>query len=295
MRAFEAAARTGSHVAAARELGVSPAAISQHIRKLEDYLGKDLFVRLNNRILLTDAGQTVFEGAAAGLQLISDMTEQQVLQQPRSRLVISCIESMAEKWLAPRLAAYAAQHPEFRFDLRVEPDPADFARHDIDLRLAYDPAHYPDQAITVLAHDMVLPLCSPAYLDRTPAARTGGMPAVPAEDLLHTSWGPAFGSHPGWNAWLARAGLPPVIAAKGSQIGTSALTLDLARLGLGVALGQRMVAGDDIARGDLIALSDITLPLGHAYCLVHPRARRHKRHLAGLVVWLTTAAQAGPA
>ena len=102
LRAFEAAARTGSYVAAATELGVSPAAISQHIRKLEDYLGKQMFMRLNNRVVLTDAGHTIFAGTADALALISDTTGQLLFDRSKSRLVISSIESVAEKWLLPK-------------------------------------------------------------------------------------------------------------------------------------------------------------------------------------------------
>jgi LysR family transcriptional regulator, glycine cleavage system transcriptional activator len=58
LKSFEAAARTGSYVAAAEELGVSPAAVSQQVRHLESYLCKTLFMRFNNRIALTDAGQS---------------------------------------------------------------------------------------------------------------------------------------------------------------------------------------------------------------------------------------------
>src|SRR6185436_12553167 len=68
LRAFEAAARTGSYVAAAEELGVSPAAVSQQVRNLEDFLGKQLFMRFNNRVSLTDAGQAIFVGASDALQ-----------------------------------------------------------------------------------------------------------------------------------------------------------------------------------------------------------------------------------
>ena len=84
LRAFEAAARTGSYVAAAEELGVSAAAVSLQIRKLEDYLGKQMFTRKNNRVVLTDAGHAIRYGAAAALQMISDTTEQ--LVSDRSRL-----------------------------------------------------------------------------------------------------------------------------------------------------------------------------------------------------------------
>ena len=289
LRAFEAAARTGSYVAAAEELGVSPAAISQQIRKLEDYLGKQMFMRLNNRVVLTDAGHAIHDGTAAALQMISDQTEQLVADRSKSRLVISSIESVAEKWLISRLAAYCRLYPEFRFDLRVEPDPVDFARHNIDLRIGYDPGQYPEHMIVLLPQDVVLPLCAPAYLDRNPAARDG-IDAVPHEDLIHTSWGENFGSHPTWHAWFLKAGLKPPAEGKGYRVGRSSLVLDVTRQGLGVALGQRMMAADDLAAGRLVPLSDIGLALGHPYCLAYPRAKGRKRHVQALASWLTDAA-----
>ena len=289
LRAFEAAARSGGYVAAAEELGISAAAVSQHVRRLEEFLGKKVFIRLNNRVVLTDAGQALYEGVGSALQMISDTTEQQMLRRSRARLVVSCIGSLAERWLLPRLAGYARAHPGFRFDLRVEADPVDFARHDIDLRLAYDPGQYPDQARAALAHDRVLPLCSPGWLARNPGVE--GMAQVAAEDLLHTSWGPDFGSLPSWPGWFAEASLSaPPLSAQGFQSGSSALVLDMAREGLGVALGQALLAEDDLAAGRLVALSDVSLPLGHAYGLVWPHARARKRHLAGLVEWLQATA-----
>ena len=290
LRAFEAAARTGSYVAAAEELGVSAAAISQQIRKLEDYLGKQMFMRLNNRVVLTDAGHAIHDGTAAALQMISEATEQLVSDRSKSRLVISTIESVAEKWLIARLVSYCRQYPDFRFDLRVEPDPADFARHNIDLRIGYDPGQYPDHTVVLLQQDVVLPLCSPSYLDRTPSARKLGMAAVPEDDLLHTSWGESFGSHPTWQGWFQKARLKPPNGGKGFQVGRSSLVLDLARQGLGVALGQRMMAADDLAAGRLFPMSDISLALGHAYCLAYPRAKGRKRHVASLAAWLSDGA-----
>ncbi len=286
LRAFEAAARTGSYVAAAEELGVSPAAISQQIRKLEDYLGKQMFMRLNNRVVLTDAGHAIRDGTAAALQMISDQTEALVSDRSKSRLVISTVESVAEKWLLSRLAAYCRLSPDFRFDLRVEPDPADFARHNIDLRIGYDPGLYPEHTTVLLQQDVVLPLCSPAYLDRNPDARKG-IEAVPEEDLIHTSWGENFGSHPSWHGWFLKAGLKPRVEGKGFRVGRSALVLDLARQGLGVALGQRMLAEEDMAAGRLVPLSDISLALGHPYCLAYPRAKGRKRHVLALAAWLS--------
>src|SRR5690348_5734615 len=234
LRAFEAAARTGSYVAAAEELGVSPAAVSQQVRDLEDFLGKQLFMRFNNRVSLTDAGQAIFAGSSDALQSISALTELVMSGGTRSRLVISVITSIAERWLEPRLAAFALNDNAPRIELRVEADPVDFARHNIDLRICYGTNIYPEMNTIRLFQDEVLPLCSPAYLERNRSARTSGMEAVPDEDLIHTSWGPSFVSHPTWHAWFAKSGIDRPIDAKGYQIGMSGLSLDLARDGVGV-------------------------------------------------------------
>lgn len=125
---------------------------------------------------------------------------------------------MAEKWLVSRLIGQARVQGG-RLDLRVEPDPADFALQSMDLRLAYDPSHYPEQAVVPLEQDAVLPLCIPACLDRNPAAREKGMTGVPGKDLWHTSWGPASApfilmsaetTRPGDDAlrWIFRPYLP---------------------------------------------------------------------------------------
>ena len=286
LRAFEAAARAGSYVAAAEELGVSPAAVSQQVRNLEEFLGKQLFMRFNNRVVLTDAGQAVFAGASECLQAISTLTEQIMSGHARSRLVISVITSVAERWLESRLAAFARQHPSIRIDLRVEPDPVDFARQNIDLRICYGANLYTEMTVILLKQDEVLPLCSPLYLERNVDAIALGMKAVPHDDLIHTNWGPMFFSHPTWKAWYAKAGLNRPDDSKGYQIGTSGLVLDMARDGVGVALGQRMMATSDLAAGGLVPLSDVTIALGHPYCIVHPRSKSRKAGLQALIEWL---------
>ena len=286
LRAFEAAARAGGYVAAAEELGVSPAAVSQQVRNLEEFLGKQLFMRFNNRVVLTDAGQAVYAGASECLQAISTLTEQIMSGHARSRLVISVITSVAERWLESRLAAFARQHPTIRIDLRVEPNPVDFARQNIDLRICYGANLYTEMTVILLKQDEVLPLCSPLYLERNVDAKSLGMKAVPHDDLIHTNWGPMFFSHPTWRAWYAKAGLNRPDDSKGYQIGTSGLVLDMARDGVGVALGQRMMAAGDLAAGRLVPLSDVTITLGHPYCIVHPRSKSRKAGLQALIEWL---------
>ncbi|WP_158970380.1 LysR substrate-binding domain-containing protein [Chachezhania sediminis] len=287
LRAFEAAARTGSYVAAAAELGVSAAAVSQQVRNLEGFLDKRLFSRLNNRVVLTDAGHAIFAGATEALQSISDLTEQTLSGSARNRLVISTLPSVAGRWLSPRLTAFVRRHPDTRFALRIEDDPVDFSAAGIDLRICYGTNLYPDLVTRRLIADEVLPMCSPSYLARNPAAAGPGLSGVPDDDLIHTDWGPGFGSHPSWEAWFDRNGIDRSARGKGFSVGMSRLSLDMARDGLGVALGQRMMAEDDLLTGRLVALSGIAIPMGHPYSLVHPKSRERRAHLADLIDWLT--------
>lgn len=293
LRAFEAAARGGSYVAAAVELDVSPAAVSQQVRNLEDFLGRQLFMRFNNRVVLTDAGQAVFAGTASALQAISALTEQVMSGQSKSRLVISVLPSIAQRWLEPQLADFLLHDTAVRVDVRVEDDPVDFARHNIDLRMCYGSNLYPDMTTVPLNHDDVLPLCSPSYLARNPQAASG-MAQVPDDDLIHTNWGPSFVSHPTWHTWFAAVGMARPQESKGYRVGLSSLALDLARDGVGVALGQRLMGGSDIASGRLVALSCRALPLGHPYGLVHPQSKIGKPGLRSLIDWLVRKAGASP-
>lgn len=286
IRAFEAAARHGGYVGAADELGVSAAAVSQQVKNLEDFLGKQLFRRYNNRIALTDAGQTIYSGASDALQSISLMTEQVVSGRARSRLVISSVPSMAERWVAPKLGLFRQRVPNLRFELRSEEDLVDFTRHEIDLRLSYGLNHYPDLISVPLMQDEVVPMCSPDYAARHPGAGEGGLAGVPDDDLIHTNWGPSFVSHPTWQLWLSAEGGRAPDETRGYRVGSSSLALDLAVRGIGVALGQRQMGADDLAAGRLVILDERPLALGHPYCLVYPPAKARKAGLIDLVNWL---------
>jgi LysR family glycine cleavage system transcriptional activator len=284
LRAFVAAARAGGYVAAAAELDVSAAAVSQQVRKLEEFLGKRLFRRYSNRVILTDAGQAIYAGASDAFEAISWLSDNVAAGQTRSRLVISALPSVAQSWLAPRVAQFVLQHRSLRIDLRVEEDPVDFVRHDVDLRICYGANLYPELNILRLHHDEVLPLCSPGYLQQNDIGN--GIAGVPDHHLIHTNWGPSFLSHPTWHAWFAKSGIARPEDTEGYHVSTSSLALDLARDGVGVALGQRMMAADDLAAGRLIPLSRITVALGHPYCLVHPHGKSSKNGLRMMIDWL---------
>ncbi|MEM7215736.1 MAG: LysR family transcriptional regulator [Pseudomonadota bacterium] len=103
MRAFEAAARTGSFTAAGRELGVSSPAISQQVKHLEDLWNQALFIRQGNRLSLTDAGQAAYPQLAQAMGNLTALSDKMQSNEPRkTRLVLSAPHSVAETWLAEK-------------------------------------------------------------------------------------------------------------------------------------------------------------------------------------------------
>lgn len=277
LRAFESAARHGGFVAAARELGVTPAAISQQVRNLEAHLGRRLFARHNNRITLTDAGQAIFADTARVFADLIRIDAQAREGRSPARMVISCLPSLAEGWLMPRLtAAGVALAP---IDLRLESDPVAFGRDGIDLRLSYGANLYPDLVQVPLFRDSVVPMGAPGT----------NWPAAPDSALIHTDWGPGFASHPAWRDWFAAHAPDRPAPARGTgfRIGASYPALMLAAGGQGVVLGQRALAAPMLAAGALVELSPHTLPLGHAYVAFHSPARARSPALQRMLALLT--------
>jgi len=291
VRTFEVAARTSSFTLAAAELGVSSAAVSQQIRNLESWFGKQLFVRSGNRIALTDAGHAIYPQTARALGDIAAIGRRMLEGTLRTRLVVSVPFSLAELWLAPRLAELLDAFPQMAIDIRVEDDPVDIARQNIDLRISYGDYHYPGLRMVRLVHDDVLPVCAPEFWDRHGGA--ADLADLHESQFIHTNWGPNYASHPSWADWFSASGQNhSPDASHGRRVGLSSLAIASARLGLGVALGQRVMARTDLDAGRLIALSSVSVRLGHPYCAFIPPAKADRADVAGLVELLAKAAPA---
>jgi len=291
LRAFEAAARHGSFLGAARELGVTPPAVSQQVKALERHLGRRLFERRNNAISLTDAGRAAYPAIAEGFEKILAVNRMAETERVKTRLVVSALPSVALAWLGPLLADYALAHPGFSFALRAEEDPVSFAGQEIDLRLCYDSQLYADLAVEPLLVDRVMPLCAPDWLAARPQVKS--VADLDDRDLIHIDWGPSFASLPSWAdcfkaEGVARDSRP---SRQGQLVSFSSLALDLAAAGLGMALGQALLARRALAAGRLVSPFGPALPLPSPYCLVYPHARAKRPDLQALIAWLKLRAQ----
>ena len=283
VKAFEAAARLGSFVVAAAELGVTSVAVSLQVRNLELYLGKQLFTRNGNRIALTDAGQSVYPQTARALGDLAAMAWRIQEREMRALLVISVPFSLADIWLAPKLAPFFELFPHMAIDIRVEDDPVDMVRQEIDLRVSYGNYHYPDLDITPLFHDEVIPVCTPEFNFKS-GNSTIDLTTLHESAFIHTNWGSHYASHPTWSEWFQKIAVERTLdASRGRRVGLSSLAISSARMGLGVALGQKEMARPDLEAGRLIALSPITLALGYPYCAFVPKSKANRKDIEQLL------------
>jgi len=288
IRAYEAAARTGSFTAAARELGVTSAAVSMQVRNLENFLGKKLFVRSNNRITITDAGMAVYQGSATALSGIAAITERLLESDKPAKLVISVVSSLAERWLTPRLAEFSRREPGISVEIRVENHAVDISQNRIDLRISYGRHHYPDFRAVKLFTDEVTPMHAPDF--SITASGVEAFNEVPDTRLIHVDWGENFVSQPSWSDWFGLVGIKrnPEISM-GIKVGTSSLAIAMAEKGLGVALGQKTLAWAELESGTLVAPFSQTLRLAQPYYAIMTYASSTDSNLNRLLACMTTA------
>jgi LysR family glycine cleavage system transcriptional activator len=288
IRAYEAAARTGSFTAAASELGVTSAAVSMQVRNLENFLGKKLFVRSNNRITITDAGMAVYHGSATALSGIAAITERLLESEKPANLVISVVASLAERWLTPQLAEFSRIKPGIGVEIRVENQPVDIVQNRIDLRLTYGRHHYPDFRAVKLFTDEVSPMYAPGF--SFACASVEDLSQIPDARLIHVDWGENFVSQPSWSDWFGQVGIKrnPEIR-KGIKVATSSLAIAMAEKGLGVALGQKALAWAELGSGALVAPFRQTLTLAQPYYAIATYASSTDTNLNKLLSCMTDA------
>lgn len=278
LKAFEAAARHLSFTRAAEELSVTQAAVSHQVKALEDRLGIPLFRRLNRALLLTDEGQAYLPAVRAAFDRIAEATERLASAESRGTLTVSTVPSFAAKWLVPRLGRFRSIEPEI--DLRIAPSMhlVDFAREDVDVAIRYGRGNWPGLRTERLMGEDIFPVCSPALLLGPPALAA---PADLAEHvLLHDD------DHEGWRMWLMAAGVAGVDATRGPVFTDSAMTLDAAADGQGVALARSALVAADLASGRLVRPFGISLPAQFAYYVVAPEATAERPKVAAFRTWM---------
>lgn len=283
-RAFEAAARLGSFAAAAEELCVTPSAISQQVKALEQWLDVPLFHRQPRGLVLTEAGRRYRTDLAEALDMVHRATQAARRRDGRHGLTVTTMHSFAAHWLAPRLHRFAEVHPDIDLRIWATTRLVDLATEEADVAIRFGAAPPPDLHAEVLAAERVTPMCSP----HLPAERPLRAPAdLAGHTLLHDEWG--FERLPtlGWRAWLRAAGVAErVPLGHGPTFSDNHLSLLAARTGRGVALGRTVLAQQDLVSGELVAPVPLALDTGLSYRLLCLPTRRDDGAIRAFADWL---------
>jgi len=292
LRAFEASARHGSFSAAAAELNVTPAAVGQLVRTLEDWLGAPLFYRNpvgKTRLVATDAAQRALPELRAGFDKLLLGLERLKEGSLSGVLTVTVSPAFAAKWLLPRIDRFQLVCPETDVRLDTNLRAVDFVSQRIDIGVRYGLGHWPGLSADKLMEEEVFPVCSPAFLQQHPQLR---LPAdLARQTLIHDLSMDGHADFPTWEAWLAKAGVRDISPARGMKINNSAAVLQAAVEGHGVAMARSVMAHDDIVSGRLVRLcGDISFESPLAYFIVYRPETAELPRLATFRRWLLSEA-----
>lgn len=291
LRAFEAAGRHLSFTNAARELGVTPAAVIHHVNNLEETLGLALFRRSNRGLALTDVGRNCLDGFGAGFDKLAETIERATTGAPDRFLSINTMPCFAALWLMPRLSTFEQAYPNL--NLRVAAvQQTRGANLEADVTIRYRPGPYPGCHVERLAEEEVFPVCSPALADQAPPLRTPG--DLRHRPLIHDEWLRIYETFPDWRAWLDAADARDVDASRGLRVNVTALAMAEARAGHGVALGRSLLVQDDLANGSLVRPFDAVYPVSFTYYVIWPKKAATQKRVNNFVEWLFAAVKSGP-
>ena len=262
MRAFEAAARHVSFVAAAEELNVTPGAISQHIKTLEGWAGMSLFRRNAQGVALTAAGADLLPKFSAAFDGLADATHALRNLRPDADFHVAALPSIAQLWLPKRLARVRALFPQINFSVTAMETPPSLSRELFDLSI-FMGVPDPDQNQIRICPDEICPVCAPSILKR--------FDSFDSSSLLHDqSW------INDWQFWSETVGAPMQNPQRGARFSLYSLAVEEAKAGAGVLMGHLPLIEEALASGALVRADERTCTTGRFLQVNLPHASRQR-------------------
>ena len=263
IRSFVAAAKYQSFTRAAEALCVTQAAVSRQIRELEDYMGTALFIRAGRKVLLSEAGSRFYDAAQLSFINIAQAADRIRIKHPaREPLTICCSPAFANLWMRPRMPAFLKAHPDIELTVLATQDFWSLEAGVLpDIFMTKIPKVHEGYASTRLFHDVVYPVCAPAYLQSMPGLQE---PAdlCRARLLDLSPYGRSqLAEHVDWQVWLALQDVDVGPSPNQLHIPYSSndynTLVQLAVAGEGIVLGW-----DHLVRG-LVASGELVRPIPH--------------------------------
>lgn len=275
LTALEAVARLGTASAAAEELNLTQGAVSRQLKALEDQLGVPLMIRERQRLGLTPAALDYVAEVRKALGVLSSAALTLKTNPRGGNLNLAILPAFGMHWLAPRLADFAARHPEVSVNLSTRLRPFDFATQPFDAAIHYGRRDWPGAAYLKLMDEDILAVAAPSLLAE-PMTAPEGVLRLPLLQLESRTGD--------WGRWLAHHG----VAGKrpGGMLFDQFATMTQAAVhGLGIALLPVFLIGRDLEEGRLVpAFGGPVKALG-SYYLVWPEDRPARGPLESFRTW----------
>jgi LysR family glycine cleavage system transcriptional activator len=280
---FDAAMRLNSFSLAADELSVTPGAVGQQIRNLEQWLGVSLFARQIRQIQPTPDGHAYWAQIQPALAQIVDASHA-LRDRHNNNVWLNMPPSLAAKWFARRMAGFLESHPAVALHLSSSTTLADFSSERVDLAIRHFDGHAPELDVELLHQDDARVYCTPSY-----AAQFGlRLPNdLRRATLLHNTL------HPHWPDWLqrfAQIGEEEARKIPGIHFDQSLMAIEAARRNQGVVITSEWLTQEEVASGALIEPFEQRLPLSKGYYLVQPRHSILRPTVQALKEWLVNQA-----
>ncbi len=288
LRAVEAVLRLRSMLLAAQELHVTPAAVSQLVRQLEDYLGIALLQRGGKQLVPSEAAQAALPWLSRGFDYLAQAVDQLRAKNDNGVLVVSAPPVFASRWLVQRLDDFHTSHPEFELRLLVTRRLVDFAKEDVDVGLRFGLGNYAGLYSERLMPETVVLVASPALAATLTSLHDLLLSPLLSDDAQ--TFDPAL---PDWHDWLQSQGVAVNQPLRIRSMGDVNLVIEAAMNGLGVARVWCSLVQSELRRGGLVQLFDLALSTERAYHLILPEQRLKWPKVAAFRLWLQRQAALG--
>ncbi|MEM8792614.1 MAG: transcriptional regulator GcvA [Pseudomonadota bacterium] len=286
LRAFEAAARHMSFAKAAKELFVTPAALSYQIKSLEEHLGLPLFRRLNRAIELTEAGEVLRPGIEEGFGAFQDAVAALARLTDDATLTVTAGPAFTAKWLAPRMFRFAEAHPEIELRFVASLKMLDFDRDRVEAAIRFGRGSYPECYEEILIEDWVKPYCTPEIAEKIERpADFLRFQLIHDDSLRMLPESEVWTRFPTWATWFLKMGVE-ADTSHGIRFSNADHAIDAASEGAGIVLGRCSLLERDVQRGRLVAPFTEALDTGGQFRFVCPVGRESETRTAAFLDWL---------
>ena len=284
LRAFEAAARWLSFSKAAEELHVTPAAVSQQIRQLEDFLGVTLFHRMTRAVRLTEEARAALPLMTEGFDRLAEAVERLTVTQETGLLTVNTAPTFAATWLLQRLPDFSEKYPDIDLRLDASLVPRDFEREGIDISIRLSQGDYPALYQARIFGEEFSPVCSPELL-------AGERPLqVPVDltqhRLLHIDWGELHEAVPDWPMWFKAMGVNDIKSIPGPRFTIESMAIEAAIRGNGIALVSHHAVAEDLKAGRLVKPFDLAMPVDYSYWMICPHEYLRRAKVKAFRGWV---------